>query len=59
MFVEGMLPTARKRLVTIGVDAPLIDAAKLRGGLGFSDRGISGFLAGHNRRNEVHEEAQT
>jgi CBS domain-containing protein len=29
MFVEGMLPTARKRLVTIGVDAPLIDAAKL------------------------------
>jgi len=29
MFVEGMLPTAGKRLVTIGVDAPLIDAAKL------------------------------
>jgi hypothetical protein len=31
----------------------------LRGGVGFSDRGISGFRAGHNRRNEVHEEAQT
>jgi hypothetical protein len=30
-----------------------------RGGVGFSDRGISGFRAGHNRRNEVHEEAQT
>jgi CBS domain-containing protein len=29
MFVEGMLPTAGKRLVTIGVDAPLIEAAKL------------------------------
>jgi CBS domain-containing protein len=29
MFVERMLPAARKRLVTIGDDAPLIDAAKL------------------------------
>jgi len=29
MFVEGMLPAASKRLITIGVDAPLIDAAKL------------------------------
>ena len=28
-FVERMLPTARKRLVTIGGDSPLIDAAKL------------------------------
>jgi hypothetical protein len=32
---------------------------EVRGGAGFLDRGISGFLAGHNRRNEVHEEAQT
>jgi hypothetical protein len=33
---------------------------EVRGGVGFSDRGISnGFRAGHNRRNEVHEEAQT
>jgi CBS domain-containing protein len=31
MFVERMLPAARKRLVTIGDDAPLIDAAKLLG----------------------------
>jgi CBS domain-containing protein len=31
MFVESMLPAARKRLVTIGDDAPLIDAAKLLG----------------------------
>ena len=32
-----------------------------RGGSGFLDTGISGFLARHrrNRRNEVHEEAQT
>lgn len=30
-FVERMLPTARKRLVTIGDDAPLIAAAKLLG----------------------------
>ncbi|MDE2220149.1 MAG: TonB-dependent receptor, partial [Gammaproteobacteria bacterium] len=30
-----------------------------RGGAGFSDRGISGFLAGCNPRKEVHEEAQT
>jgi Protein of unknown function (DUF3019) len=30
-----------------------------RGGAGFSDTGISGLLAGHDRRNEVHEEAQT
>jgi hypothetical protein len=33
--------------------------AGARGGVGFSDRGISGFRAGHSRRNEVHEEAQT
>lgn len=33
MFVEGMLPVAHKRLVTIGDDAPLIDAARLLGGL--------------------------
>jgi hypothetical protein len=34
---------------------------KGRGGSGFSDTGISGFQAGHgsDRRNEVHEEAQT
>lgn len=31
MYVERMLPAARKRLVTIGDDAPLIDAAKLLG----------------------------
>ena len=29
MFIEGMLPAARDRLMTIGHDAPLIDAAKL------------------------------
>ena len=29
MFVERMLPTARKRLVTIKDDAPLVEAAKL------------------------------
>jgi CBS domain-containing protein len=28
-FVERILPTARKRLITIAEDAPLIDAAKL------------------------------
>ena len=33
MFVERMLPTARKRLVTIGIGAALIDAAKLLGGI--------------------------
>jgi CBS domain-containing protein len=33
MFVERMLPTALKRLVTIGCDAPLIDAAILLGGV--------------------------
>jgi heme-degrading monooxygenase HmoA len=32
---------------------------EVRGGVGFSDRGISGFRAGHSQRNEVHEEAQT
>ena len=31
MFVERMLAAARKRLVTLGEDAPLIDAAKLLG----------------------------
>jgi uncharacterized protein RhaS with RHS repeats len=31
----------------------------LRAGFGFSDTGISGFRTGHDRRNEVHEEAQT
>jgi CBS domain-containing protein len=31
MFVERMLAAARKRLVTIGDDAPLIEAAKLLG----------------------------
>jgi hypothetical protein len=30
-----------------------------RGGLDFSDKGISGFLTGHDRRNEIHEEAET
>ncbi len=29
MYVEGLLPCARERLVTIGNVAPLIDAAKL------------------------------
>jgi CBS domain-containing protein len=29
MFVDGMLPTAREELVTISVDAKLIDAARL------------------------------
>ena len=29
MFVEGLLPKARERLVTIANDAPLIEAAKL------------------------------
>lgn len=29
MFVEGMLPAAREKLVTIADDAPLIEAAKL------------------------------
>lgn len=29
MFVEGLLPAARERLVTIADDAPLIQAAKL------------------------------
>jgi CBS domain-containing protein len=33
IIVERMLPAARKRLVTIGDDAPLIDAAKLLGDL--------------------------
>ena len=33
MFVERMLPTALKRLVTIGCDSPLIDAAILLGGV--------------------------
>jgi CBS domain-containing protein len=33
MFVERMLPTALKRLVTIGCDAPLLDAARLLGGV--------------------------
>jgi CBS domain-containing protein len=31
MFLEGMLPTARKRLFTIDDDAPLIEAAKILG----------------------------
>ena len=32
----------------------------VRGGFGISDTGISGTCAGrHNRRNEVHEEAET
>jgi uncharacterized protein with ParB-like and HNH nuclease domain len=35
------------------------DESTVRGGAGFSDRGISGFRAGHSRRNEIHEEAQT
>ena len=30
-----------------------------RGGAGISDTGISGFLAGHNRRVGVHEESET
>jgi hypothetical protein len=30
-----------------------------RGGPAFLDRGISGFVAGPNRRNQVHEEATT
>jgi len=30
----------------------------VRGGSGFSDTGISGFLPGHDRR-EVHEKAKT
>lgn len=34
------------------------DAGEQRVGAGFSDTGISGFLAGHDRRNEVHEEAK-
>ena len=29
MFVEGVLPSAREKLVTIADDAPLIEAAKL------------------------------
>jgi CBS domain-containing protein len=33
MFVERMLPTALRRLVTIGCDSPLIDAAILLGGV--------------------------
>ncbi len=34
MFVEQMLPTALKRLVTIRGDAPLLEAAGLLGGAG-------------------------
>lgn len=33
MVVEGILPAARERLITIGDDAPLIAAAKLLGDL--------------------------
>ena len=33
MFVERMLPAARKRLVTIAEDSPILDAAKLLGDL--------------------------
>jgi len=33
-------------------------APGVRGGLGFSDTGMSGFLPGHDRR-EVHEKAKT
>jgi hypothetical protein len=40
------------------LNALLDTEADERGGSGFSDRGISGFRAGHSRRNEVHEEAQ-
>jgi hypothetical protein len=32
------------------------DGCRVRGGIGFSHSGISGIRAGHNRRNEVHEE---
>ncbi len=35
MFVEGMLPTARKRLVAIKHDAPLMAAARLLDGRHF------------------------
>ena len=43
--------------------SPILRAAQMpananRGGLGFSDRGISGFLPGHHRR-EIHEKTET
>jgi putative CocE/NonD family hydrolase len=44
---------------SISTPALFMDAWYDRGGIGFSDGGISGFRAGHSRRNEVHEEAQT
>jgi hypothetical protein len=42
------------RLIQAGISHSIT-----RGGAGFLDRGISGFLTGHDRRNEIHEEAQT
>jgi acyl-CoA synthetase (AMP-forming)/AMP-acid ligase II len=45
---------AADRVIVVGATS-----SAYRGGVGFSDRGISGILAGPNRRNEVHEEAPT
>ena len=40
---------------------PWVYYAMIRGGRGFSDRGVSGFLPGQysNRRTEIHEETKT
>ncbi len=53
---------SRKNVTSFGVtDATKAYDNTVRGGLGFSDTGISGFRSGHqrDRRSEVHEEAQT
>lgn len=50
----------RRPFVRLPTDSrPMLDI--LRGGLGISDRGVSGFLPvqNGNRRTEIHEETKT
>ena len=66
LLLSDLRPGKRLYLLATGTGcAPYLgilndpEVYERRGGAGFSDTGISGFRAGHNRRNEVHEEAKT
>lgn len=54
-----MVTTLGVSTFAIGLIEGLVESTALRGGAGISDTGISGFLAGHNRRVGVHEEIET
>jgi hypothetical protein len=57
----GFKNDQERRKALVSRDVRLVLIAMVRGGFGFSDRGVSGLLPGHysNRRADIHEKAKT